>query len=80
MLCGGKRVHPAGVENGFYFEPAVITNVKDDWEIATEEIFGPIIILLPFKDESEVIRRANNTQYGLASGLYTKWAFYSIHY
>lgn len=75
-MRGGKRIHPSGVENGFYFDPAVLTNVKDDWEIAREEIFGAVLLILPFKTEEEVIKRANNTEFGLASGLYTKLVFF----
>ncbi|KAI1725294.1 aldehyde dehydrogenase family domain-containing protein [Ditylenchus destructor] len=72
VLYGGKRVHPQSVEEGFYFEPAVITNVDDSWEIAQNEIFGAIMLLMPFKDENEVLQRANSTEFGLASGVYTK--------
>lgn len=71
-MYGGKRVHPQSVEEGFYFEPAVITNVDDSWEIAQNEIFGAIMLLMPFKDENEVLQRANSTEFGLASGVYTK--------
>jgi aldehyde dehydrogenase family 9 protein A1 len=72
VLRGGKRVNPEGVEKGFYFDPAVITNLKDDMEIVKDEIFGAVLLILPFENEAEVIQRANNTSYGLAAGLYTK--------
>jgi len=72
ILRGGKRVHPEGVEKGFYFDPAVISNLNDEMEIVKDEIFGACLLLLPFEDEAEVIKRANNTSYGLAAGLYTK--------
>jgi len=72
LLRGGQRAHPEGVENGFYFDPAVLTNLNDDMEIVREEIFGACLLVLPFENEAEVIKRANNTKYGLAAGLYTK--------
>ncbi|KAH7731646.1 Protein ALH-12 b [Aphelenchoides avenae] len=72
LLRGGSRLHPDGVPEGFYFDPAVLDGVTDDMEVATDEIFGPVMLILTFRDEEEVIRRANNTSYGLAAGLYTK--------
>ncbi|CAD5228550.1 unnamed protein product [Bursaphelenchus okinawaensis] len=71
LLRGGKRLHPEGFENGFYFDPAVMVNVKDDMEITKDEVFGSVMLLLPFKTEEEVIQRANDTSYGLAAGLHT---------
>lgn len=65
-------MHPDGVTDGFYFDPAVLEGVTDDMEVATDEIFGPVMLILTFHDEEEVVRRANNTSYGLAAGLYTK--------
>uniref|UniRef100_A0A915D3I8 Aldehyde dehydrogenase domain-containing protein n=1 Tax=Ditylenchus dipsaci TaxID=166011 RepID=A0A915D3I8_9BILA len=72
VLRGGKKIQPEGVENGFYFEPAVINKLSDDWEIVKEEIFGAVLLILPFESELEVIQRANKTSFGLASGIYTK--------
>ncbi|KAI6237787.1 Protein CBR-ALH-12 [Aphelenchoides besseyi] len=71
VLRGGKRLHPKGVEKGFYFDPTVLTNLKDDMEIVKDEIFGPVLLLLPFESEEEVVERANATHYGLAAGLHT---------
>ncbi|VDM82209.1 unnamed protein product [Strongylus vulgaris] len=71
VLRGGKRVHPAGVENGFYLEPAVIVGLKDDARAVREEIFGACCLLLPFDTEEEVLRRANNTETGLAAGVFS---------
>ncbi|KAL3119249.1 hypothetical protein niasHT_000193 [Heterodera trifolii] len=71
VLFGGRRVFPSGVEKGFFFEPAVLTDLDDEMEIVKEEIFGAVMLILPFKTEQEVIARANATQFGLASGLCT---------
>ncbi|KAL2546915.1 Aldehyde dehydrogenase family 2 member B7 [Forsythia ovata] len=57
---------------GYYIQPTVFSNVKDDMLIAKEEIFGPVQSILKFKDLDEVIQRANNTRYGLAAGVFTQ--------
>lgn len=71
LLCGGKRVPN---RTGFFFEPTVFIDVQDHMHIAHEESFGPIMILSKFNASNidAVIRRANNTEYGLASGVFTK--------
>lgn len=71
VLIGGKRVHPVGVENGFYFAPTVITDLNDSMKIVREEIFGAVMLILPFETEEEVVRRANDTPYGLAAGVFS---------
>jgi acyl-CoA reductase-like NAD-dependent aldehyde dehydrogenase len=68
LECGGKR----SGENGFFIEPTVFSDVKDDMRIAKEEIFGPVQQLLKFKTLDEVIERANATSYGLAAAVFTK--------
>ncbi|XP_066460267.1 aldehyde dehydrogenase 1A1 [Eleutherodactylus coqui] len=68
LECGGG---PWG-NKGFYIQPTVFSNVKDDMRIAKEEIFGPVQQILKFKTVDEVIKRANNTTYGLAAGVFTK--------
>src|SRR5246500_3415412 len=68
ILTGGKRPDGAG-----YFYPAtVLSNVPNDAKMLNEEIFGPVASLQTFKDEAEVIKRANDTEYGLVAYLYTK--------
>ncbi|KAK6160183.1 hypothetical protein DH2020_003564 [Rehmannia glutinosa] len=57
---------------GYYIQPTVFSNVKDDMLIAMDEIFGPVQTVLKFKDLGEVIQRANNTRYGLAAGVFTQ--------
>jgi aldehyde dehydrogenase (NAD+) len=68
LLCGGHRVG----DRGFFIEPTVFANVKNDMKIAQEEIFGPVMSIIKFKDIDEVIHLANTTMYGLAAGVWTK--------
>ncbi|KAL3031475.1 hypothetical protein AAZX31_02G031800 [Glycine max] len=68
LETGGDRFG----NSGFYIQPTVFSNVKDDMLIAKEEIFGPVQSILKFKDLDDVIQRANNTHYGLAAGVFTK--------
>ena len=65
ILCGGKR--PSGFNKGYFYEPTVFDNVKDDFKIMTEEPFGPLTPLLTFKNFDEVIKKANNQAAGLAA-------------
>ena len=71
LLCGGKRVSSGVLSEGYFFPPTVFSNCRDDMQIVQEEIFGPVMCLLPFNSEKEVITRANNTIYGLAAGVFT---------
>ncbi|KAL5200569.1 hypothetical protein ABZP36_021772 [Zizania latifolia] len=68
VLTGGKACGKAG----YYIEPTIFADVKDDMIIAKEEIFGPVVCLMKFKTEEEAIARANDTRYGLAAGVVTK--------
>ncbi|XP_055948174.1 retinal dehydrogenase 2-like [Argiope bruennichi] len=68
LACGGKRKG----QKGFFVEPTVFADVTDDMRIAREEIFGPVMQILKFKTLDEVIDRANDTRYGLGSGIVTK--------
>uniref|UniRef100_K3X1G4 Aldehyde dehydrogenase domain-containing protein n=1 Tax=Globisporangium ultimum (strain ATCC 200006 / CBS 805.95 / DAOM BR144) TaxID=431595 RepID=K3X1G4_GLOUD len=68
ILTGGKRVG----NKGFFIEPTVFADVEDDMTIAREEIFGPVMTILKFKTIDEVIKRANDSSYGLAAGIVTK--------
>jgi aldehyde dehydrogenase (NAD+) len=67
-VTGGKRFG----SKGFFVEPTVFDRVTDDMPIATDEIFGPVMSILPFEGTEEVIRRANDTFYGLAAAVWTK--------
>ncbi|WVZ24191.1 hypothetical protein V8G54_002735 [Vigna mungo] len=68
LETGGDRLG----NKGYYIQPTVFSNVKDDMKIAKDEIFGPVQSILKFKDLGEVVQRANNTRYGLAAGVFTK--------
>ena len=69
ILYGGKR--PAGFNKGFFYEPTIFDQIKDDFTIMSQEPFGPLVPILSFKDFDEVISRANNNDLGLASYIYT---------
>ncbi|HEV3036883.1 MAG TPA: aldehyde dehydrogenase family protein [Candidatus Angelobacter sp.] len=68
MLCGGDRVG----SRGYFIRPTVFADVKDDMKIAQEEIFGPVMSILKFRDTDELVERANKTMYGLAAGVWTR--------
>lgn len=72
LLTGGKALSPASAPNGYFVEPTVFVDCKDDMTIVKEEIFGPVMSVLVFDDEDDVIQRANNTHLGLAAGVFTK--------
>ncbi len=72
LLCGGDRVTVPGCEGGFFVQPAVFTACSDDMRIVREEIFGPVMSVLTFETEEEVIARANGTDFGLAAGVFTR--------
>ncbi|MEM8667480.1 MAG: aldehyde dehydrogenase family protein [Planctomycetota bacterium] len=67
-VSGGERVG----DKGYFVAPTIFDNVKDDMSIATDEIFGPVLSVLTFKDKEDMIRRANNTFYGLAAAVWTR--------
>ena len=71
LVHGGNKVSPAGHENGYFVEPTVFGDCRDHMRIVQEEIFGPVMSVLTFEDEEEVIRRANDTEYGLAAAVFT---------
>ncbi len=68
LVYGGSRVD----RDGFYMEPTVFADVTDDMTIAREEIFGPVMAVLDFTDEEDVMTRANDTEFGLAAGVFTR--------
>ena len=69
ILLGGKRYTKAG--NGFFFEPTIIDLVDKDSRLAKEEIFGPVLVVLPFDSPKEAVALANSTEYGLVTGIWT---------
>jgi aldehyde dehydrogenase (NAD+) len=68
MLCGGDRVG----SRGYFIRPTVFADVRDDMKIAQEEIFGPVMSILKFRDMDDLVERANKTLYGLAAGVWTR--------
>jgi aldehyde dehydrogenase (NAD+) len=66
LVCGGPG-HPEGLARGFYTKPTIFSNVTNDMTIAREEIFGPVLCILPYDTEEEAIRIANDTPYGLSA-------------
>ncbi len=69
LVCGGGR--PPGIDRGWFVEPTVFDQCTDDMRFVTEEIFGPVMAVLTFDSEDEVVARANDTVYGLAAGVFT---------
>ncbi|MGI4857159.1 MAG: betaine-aldehyde dehydrogenase, partial [Janthinobacterium lividum] len=71
LLAGGQRLTHGAFEKGQYVAPTVFTDCRDDMRIVRDEIFGPVMSILVFDDEEEVVRRANDTETGLAAGVVT---------
>ncbi|SUC46435.1 Betaine aldehyde dehydrogenase [Providencia stuartii] len=71
LLCGGERLTEGEFAQGAYVLPTVFTDCSDDMQITQEEIFGPVMSILSYQSEDEVIERANNSLYGLAAGIVT---------
>lgn len=69
LVAGGGR--PAGFDRGYYVEPTVFADVDAQSRLACEEIFGPVLSIIPFDDQDEVVEMANSVPYGLVSGLWT---------
>ena len=80
VACGGQK--PSGEEysNGFYFNPTVLTNVKKDMRVATEEIFGPVLSIIRVKSYNEAIEVCNETEYGLTASVFTDDASFSYDF
>ena len=66
LVTGGEG-RPAGTERGYYVRPTIFSGVRNDMTIAREEIFGPVLAILPYETEADAIRIANDTPYGLAA-------------
>lgn len=72
LVCGGKRPTAPDLQRGNFLEPTIFDNVRPNMRIAREEIFGPVLSVIPFSTEEEAIQIANDTEYGLAAGIWTK--------
>jgi len=71
IVTGGKRATVPGLEKGFFFEPTVIAQDRNDAEIVQNEVFGPVVVVARFSTEEEVLRKANDVVYGLAASVWT---------
>ncbi len=72
LVCGGKRPEGSAFAKGWYLEPTIFDDVKPNMRIAREEIFGPVLSVIPFENEEEAIQIANDTEYGLAAAVWTR--------
>jgi acyl-CoA reductase-like NAD-dependent aldehyde dehydrogenase len=71
VVVGGERAPVEGHDGGYYYRPTIFSNVKPPMRIAQEEIFGPVLVVVPFADEDEAARLANDSMYGLAGGVWS---------
>src|SRR5699024_2714140 len=69
LTTGGGR--PEGMDRGFYVAPTVFADVTNDMTIAREEIFGPVLVVIPFDDEDDAVRLANDSDYGLSGSVFS---------
>jgi len=72
LAYGGKRPDDPDLQDGFFIEPTILAGVDNNMTVAREEIFGPVLSVIPAESEEEIIRQANDTPYGLAAGVWTK--------
>jgi aldehyde dehydrogenase (NAD+) len=72
VAVGGNRPSHGDLARGWYFEPTVMTEATNRMKFMREEIFGPVVGVVPFSDEAEMIGLANDTEYGLAAGIWTR--------
>jgi betaine-aldehyde dehydrogenase len=77
LLCGGGR--PAHIERGFFVAPTVFDAVEDGMALATQEIFGPVMSLLRWRDVDDVVARANRTEYGLTANIWCRDISAALH-
>jgi aldehyde dehydrogenase (NAD+) len=78
LVAGGVEP-PAGLERGYYIRPTVLADVSSGMRLAQEEIFGPVLAILPYRDETEAIHVANDTIYGLHAAVFSSDACRAMH-
>lgn len=72
VLTGGNILQEGELAGGNYLEPTILTDLEENCTAVKEEIFGPVLCVMPFEQIEEVIERANETEYGLAAGIWTQ--------
>ena len=72
LVAGGGRAEGPGLEKGWFVQPTIVADVRNDMKLAADEIFGPVLSIIPFDDEEEAVSIANDTDYGLASGVWSE--------
>src|SRR5690606_37530300 len=72
ILYGGKRPEGGEFEKGYWYLPTIIGNVTNDMRISQEEVFGPVVVIMKFKDEEDVLKQSNDSIFGLGSAVWTK--------
>ena len=72
VITGGAKAKVEGGENGAFMQPTILADVKNNMRVACEEIFGPVAVVVKFHDEDEVIKMANDSEYGLGGAVWTK--------
>lgn len=72
VACGGKRLTDGELANGCYLAPTLLTNVTNNMRVAQEEIFGPVAVVIKFHDEAEVVKMANDSEFGLGGAVWTR--------
>ena len=71
LVCGGEAPRVEGLEGGFFYRPTLFADVEPTMRIATEEIFGPVLSVIPWSDEEEMLTAVNSVRYGLTAGIYS---------